>query len=214
MREVLAVVAVMLSMGCAVIHPPAWSERDGAAERVKPTPWVMYGASPLSWDFEDGSKVALARDGASLRLVPTGARSAALACSFQPNGPSVPETRFGCWDEAAQLTFWVAPGKACASDALHQPQTVLRAECWEGEAVLGDERVSLETARMPSTGAAVNDVAWVGADGRLLLAADLGPVIRLHRPKAHGALTPELESKLVALSLAYHHFREVETAAR
>lgn len=214
MREVMAVVLVALATGCAVVRPAAWSEREETAERVKPTPWVMYGASPLSWDFEDGSKVALERNGAALHLVPTGARAASLACSLQPNGPSVPETRFGCWDEAAQLTFWVAPNKACTNDWLHRPQTVLRFECFEGEARVGDERVFLETSRMPSTGVAMNDVAWVGVDGRLLLAVTLGAVIQLHRPKVLGALTPELESRLVALTIAYHYFKETEAARR
>lgn len=210
----LLLVALVALTSCTVVPPPGWPADAEPSSVITATPGVMYGFAPLSWDLPDGrvARVDVDRcrvgNGMGGRAVDMrfdimvrGEPSSRIQCQTDPMGPSVPETRFGCWTtetSTPRINFWMAPEMECDAS---QRQTLTRPSCWDGEVRSHDGRIALVHGYLESAGAPVGRVSWVSDRGPLL-AADIvvDQQVRLYDLDAE--MSPELRDRLLLFTIA------------
>lgn len=159
--------------GCGAIKPMAWPEPEPAPRELHATPGKMYGLAPTSWDGPGGRiRVSVERAqsirGALDMAFTVARRGRELRCATDATRGGAAASRFECFSD--DVDFWLAPGAACP---LGTSETLQNPVCWTGRARIGGETVQLEHGYLERVGAMVGYLTWTGADGGLLLAADV-----------------------------------------
>lgn len=175
---VMTALSTLLVMGCASYdYAPGYEELTAqeTSYEVRPTPGVLFGVTPRSWDLPDGRKVLVEVERAGLTsgfgfykadlAYELSLGDLVLECATEPSGPSVPETRFGCWSsgQGREVTFWMAPDEECPARNLGFAKTMKTPACWRG--VLTTPERSYEVVyswgSLGGRGTPLGGISWV-----------------------------------------------------
>lgn len=210
-------------LGCAVTHPPDYEQLASEPPLVaEATRGVMYGVAPWSWDLPDGRKILLDSERGSLvsgmglyRLdaafeVQFDGGGTRLQCATQPEGPGLPSTRFGCWDEGGRTTFWFADGAACTARDIGAMETMTTPECWRGVLDIGGSQYRVAYAHTAKSKIVVDRVTWTDPEGRVVQAANIVAEgrVELFHPAAL-SVSPLDGDTLVLHALALHRYSQL-----
>lgn len=214
-RFSLLLAVPLLASACTVIRPPGWPASDQEPTVIQATSGRMYVTAPTSWDLPSGETILVAVDRASVTSG-FGLYHAQIAftasldreqirCESEPAGPSVPQTRFGCWSigsGADKLEFWLAPGEDCPARHMPYITTLTTPSCWNGELTMNGQRASLQHGYVESTGVPVGYVSWMSSANELLLAADIVTEAQVHIYEPKRALPDQVKRRLILLTVA------------
>jgi len=225
---VIGHLAVQALCGCSLAYPPGWDERVRPGEVIRPTPGVMFGMAPRSWDLPSGERIVISVERASLLrgiglyradldFTATYAGTAeSIRCKSEPSGPGVPRTRFGCWSAGRtdDLRFWLAPDEDCPARPVAHVRTLTSPRCWRGHLTADGEGVELRHGYLVSTGSPVGYLSWSTHDHHPLLAADIvGGTVTVFDVRRGAPLTARARRSLVLVTLALRWWEQVALRA-
>jgi len=121
--------------GCAISYAPGYETlaEQHDVQYIKATPMRMFGGAPWSYDLPDKRQVEI-----NVKETPTNTISlhldqTELECRWNPSGPNIPETRFGCWSPGSDhVSFWLAPDQGCSGRDLGLSRGFTSPNCWKG----------------------------------------------------------------------------------
>jgi len=179
-RVAASLVAGLGLVGCHVTNPRGYDQLT-TAPHVEPLAPVQEG--PLTWRMPDGGRVTIEMEPSWVHVGTRRFRAdlaysatfgtLTLHCATEPKGPGVPETRFGCWSDAEDVTFWVAPDTACPARHTAYRQTLRTPACWRGVLTTPTTKYTTAHAYITQRGHVIHRVSWLDETGTVQQAADL-----------------------------------------
>jgi hypothetical protein len=209
-----AALLFVLAGGCvSVAHPPRFDERAGLShERIRATPWKMYGLAPRAYDSSIGRiehevldlEVDDALDGrySEVSRITAPTVGAELLCAHEPEGHAYPPGL-----RAPPASVFACGGRVGADDFALD----IDRGCRRGDLVFGTERFTIDRGNVEVAGAAFpsGEASVRDARGGLVAAFDVTTEMQMQV-----WVGPQHRTMAILAAAAIHDWTTRASAAR